>query len=129
MGLLNTSRNLSMADTSGADNTQLGDVTIFDSAYYNQDYKLQAIWLGLVWFALGVMPQIIYSAARPWVRQIGLTGGEWHAWRVMLYGNGNAFYVLTLFWLLAYIKAPKPDRIMSKIYYRAIAWIIPISWI
>ena len=47
----------------------------------------------------------------------------------MLYGNGNAFYVLTLFWLLAYIKAPKPDRIMSKIYYRAIAWIIPISWI
>ena len=27
-------------DTSGADNTQLGDVTIFDSAYYNQDYKL-----------------------------------------------------------------------------------------
>lgn len=116
-------------DTSGANDTQLGDVTIFDSAYFDQDYKLQAIWLGLIWFALSVMPQIIYRACRPWWRQGGnLTWGEWHAWRVMLWGNGSAFWVLMIFWLLAYVKAVE-DRLMSKIYYRAIAWIIPISWI
>ena len=53
-----------------------------------------------------------------------MTSGEWHAWRLIKIATGVEFSVLILFWLLAYIKKP----IMQKIYYRAIAWIIPISW-
>ena len=114
----------------GADNTQLGDVTIFDTAYFDQDYKLQAIWLGLLWFLLGTIPTIAYQvyfgtySGGAWY----LTPGEWHAWGVLRWGLGGAFWVLGVFWLLAYIKSVD-GRLMQKIYYRAIAWVIPISWV
>ena len=45
----------------------------------------------------------------------------------MEYGVGSLFWFLGIFWLLAYIK--RDDRIFQKIYYRAIAWAIPISWV
>lgn len=118
----------------GADNTEIGNVTIFDTAFFDQDYKLQPIWLGLLWFLIGTIPSISYAAARPgyncngfgWCGW-GLTSGEWHGWYVLEYGIGSAFWVLGLFWLLAYIK--RDDRLFQKLYYRAIAWIIPISWV
>ena len=53
-----------------------------------------------------------------------MTSGEWHAWRLIKIATGIEFGILGLFWLLAYIK--RPD--MQRIYYRAIAWVIPISW-
>ena len=118
---------LDMSD--GADNTQVGDVTMFDTAYFDQDYKLQAIWLGLLWFLLGTIPTIAYNVYFSTYSGIWfLTGGEAHAWGVLRWGLGDSFWVLGIFWLLAYIKAVD-NRLMQKIYYRAIAWIIPLSWV
>ena len=117
----------------GADNTEIGNVTIFDTAYFDQDYKLKAIWLGLLWFLIGTVPTIAYQAARPGYACVlgicswGLTAGEWHSWYVLEYGIGSVFWILGLLYLLAYIK--RDNRIFQKIYYRAIAWSIPISWI
>ena len=113
----------------GADNTQVGDITIFDTAYFDQDYKLQAIWLGLLWFLLGTIPTIAYNVyvttlSFGWV----MSAGEVHAWAVTRWALGDAFWVLGIFWLLAYIKSVD-SRLMQKIYYRAIAWIIPLSWV
>ena len=118
-----------MSDTSGADNTEIGDITIFDSSYFDQDYKLKPIWLGLLWWLIATVPTIFYRAVRPGWNGTGwgLTSGEWHAWYVMNYGIGSVFWSLGIFWLLAYIK--RDDRIFQKIYYRAIAWGIPISWV
>ena len=112
----------------------MSDVQIFDDSYFNQDYKLQAIWLGLIWWFLGTIPLIIYNAWKPgyscyhYVCTWGLTDGEWHGFSVMQYGFGSAMDILGLFWLLAYIKQGK-NRIMQKIYFRAIAWVIPLSWV
>ena len=119
-----------MSDLTGADNTQIGDTTIFDTGYFDQEYKMQAIWLGLLWWFMGMLPMIIIQAWRPgsidgyWF----LTQGEWHGLSVMQWAYGSSFGALGTFWLLAYIKAAK-NRIMQKIYYRAIAWIIPLSWV
>ena len=49
----------------GADNTEVGGTTLFDTAYFNQDYKLQAIWLGLLWALMATVPQIAWHAVRP----------------------------------------------------------------
>ena len=112
----------------------MSDVQIFDDTYFNQDYKLQAIWLGLIWWFLGTIPLIIFNAWNPgyscynYVCVWGLTDGEWHGFSVMQYGFGSAMDILGLFWLLAYIKQGK-NRIMQKIYFRAIAWVIPLSWV
>ena len=119
-----------MLGAENVDNTEIGDITIFDTGYFNQDYKLQAIWLGLLWWLIADTPLIAFQAARPGYSLSGgwiLTAGAWHGWYVMEYGIGSAFYVLGILWLLAYIK--RDDRIFQKIYYRAIAWIIPISWV
>ena len=120
--------------TDGADNTQVGDVTLFDTGYFDQDYKLQNIWLGLLWWFIGIFPLIFYQAARPgytldnlgayWWNQ---SAGEMHAWGVLQYGFGSLFGCLGTFWLLAYIK--RDDRLFQKMYYRAIAWVIPLSWV
>ena len=110
------------------------DPVAFNPDYFNQDYKMQAIWLGLIWWFLSLIPTIIFRAWQPgygWNGSYyywGLTNGEWHAWRVMMYGYGLSFGVLSGFWLLAYIKQGK-NRILQKIYYRAIAWVIPLSWV
>ena len=110
------------------------NATTFNEVYFNQDYKLQAIWLGLIWWALGIIPSIFFAASRPgryWNGAYwywGLTPGEWHAYNVMRYGFGTSFGALGTFWLIAYIKKGK-NRILQKIYYRAIAWVIPLSWV
>ena len=124
--------------TDGADNTEVGSITIFDTDYFDQDYKLKPIWLGLLWWLIGFIPVIGYWSARPgfncWSTLAGtvcgasfLTDGEMHAWNVAQYGIGTIFGALGTFWLLAYIK--RDDRILQKIYYRAIAWVIPLSWV
>ena len=83
---------------------------IFDNTYFDQEYKLQAIWLGLIWWFLGAIPIIVFRAWNPgyycsgFVCVWGLTEGEWHGFRVMQYGFGSAMDLLGLFWLLAYIK-------------------------
>ena len=110
------------------------DPMTFNEEYFNQDYKLQAIWLGLIWWFLSLIPSIIFAAWSPgyvWNGSYyywGLTNGEWHAWHVMRYGFGTSFGALSIFWLIAYIKQGK-NRILQKIYYRAIAWVIPLSWV
>ena len=91
--------------------------------YFDMDYMLKPIWLGLVWLALAVFPAIMYAAAQPWVDWISPL--EWHAWRLIRIATGVEFGLLLLLWLLAYIK--KPD--FQRIYYRAIAWVIPFSWL
>ena len=117
----------------GADDTVVGDVTFFDTAYFDQEYKLKAISLGLLWWLMGVFPTVVFFAFRPrWVCTLGvcawtLTEGEWQAWSTSKRGFGGAFGLLGLFWLLAYIK--RDNRIFQKIYYRAIAWIIPVTWV
>ena len=84
-----------------------------DDGYFDQDFKLQAIWLGLLWFFLGTFPIIMFEIIK--VVKAGSTfgtmiswsyfsGGEWHAWYVMRYGIGPVFWVLGIWWLLAYIK-------------------------
>ena len=116
------------------DNVEVGDITIFDTSYFNQDYKLKPIWLGLLWFFIGAVPLSSYYVAMPGciadafnICVSVLTAGEAHAWAVAEYGIGAIFNGLGIFWLLAYIK--KDNRIFQKIYYRAIAWAIPLSWI
>ena len=118
-----------MSDTSGADNTEIGDITIFDSSYFDQDYKLKPIWLGLLWWFTGIIPVIFFRAARPGWSGLswGLTTGEWHAWSVMMYATGSVFGAMGTFWLLAYIK--RDNRIFQKIYYRTIAGGIPLTWV
>merc|ERR1712110_985282 len=122
---------LNMAD--GADNTQIGDVTIFDTSYFDQDYKLKPIWLGLLWWLIGTIPMIIFRGGSIGYDCIGyscisiMSTGEWHGWSVLQYATGSVFGAMGTFWLLAYIKTD--SRIMQKIYYRAIAWGIPLSWV
>ena len=103
--------------------------------YFNQDGMLYAIFLGVTWFVISLVPTIGYWASSPWSRSFGgwtsygwwLTPGEAFAWNVGMYGIGPAFWILTVFWLISYIKLE--NRVIQKIYYRAIAWIIPISWL
>ena len=124
-----------MSDTSGADNTEIGNVTIFDTAYFDQDYKLQAVWLGLLWWLISYTPAIAFNAARPGWHCDGLgycgwtylSAGAWHAWYVLQYGLGGDYALMGLFWLLAYIK--RDDRIFQRIYYRAMAWGTGLSWL
>ena len=99
--------------------------------YFDHEYLLKSIWLGLVWLLAAVYPAILYAAATPrrdyywdYWRWNWMTTGEWHAWQLVRIATGVEFGILSLLWLLSYIK--KPD--FQRIYYRAIAWIIPISW-
>ena len=85
--------------------------------------------MGLLWWFIGIVPLIFFrasAASRP-IWYGGLTTGEWHAWAVLMYAFGSIFGALGTFWLLAYIK--RDDRLFQKMYYRAIAWVIPISWV
>ena len=99
--------------------------------YFDMDHKLQAVWLGLLWWFMSAFPQIIFRAWRPYyyygtgVKY--MTQGEWHGWINMLYSHGTIFGALGTFWLTAYIK--RDSRIPQKFYYRAIAWVIPLSWV
>ena len=89
---------------------------------------------------------IWYAAAQPWVNWTvkwvdgrwyegrwedgywshgGYTNGTKHAWDVLRHSSGVLFGFLTGFWLLSYIK----KRVMQKIYFRFIAWLIPATWI
>ena len=112
-----------------ADLTTIGEDKIFNESYFDQDYKLKPIALGLLWFFLAGFPSIIFFALRPrwngsaWL----LTEGDWQAWSTSKRGFGGTFGVLGLFWLLAYIKSD--NRVMQKLYYRSLAWLIPISWV
>ena len=99
-----------------------GDGSHFDTDYFNTDERWWSIGMGLVW-ALIASPMGYYMWSNPPNRW--LTGGELHAWRVMRYGNGINFWIVSIFWLLSYIR--KPD--FQVLYYRSIAWGIPISWL
>ena len=41
------------------------EVVDLDNAYFDQDYKLKAIWLGLLWFFIAGFPLIIFNAVHP----------------------------------------------------------------
>ena len=118
-----------------SDDNSLGELTTVDSGedYFNMDYKMKPIWLGLLWWLIGVIPQIAWAAIRPghtcaWGPcAYYITYGDAHAWNVVQYGFAPIFGALGTLWLLAYIKTD--SRIMQKIYYRAIAWGIPLSWL
>ena len=45
----------------------------------------------------------------------------------MRWGQGTVFWVLGIWWLLAYIKTD--NRLIQKYYYRAISWGIAFSWL
>ena len=113
--------------------TTIEDGIHLQDPYFEPDFKLQAVWLGLTWLLLAAYPTVVFRAGRPGyncvlsVCSILLTSGEWHAWNVFQYGFGGGFFLLGIFWLLSYIQSD--NRIMQKIYYRSIAWMIPISWI
>ena len=107
--------------------------------FFDNDYVMWPIWLGLDWLAISFIPIIAFYLVRPWLRSydylgtsfhydFGLTTGEAFAWYTTMWVNGSAFWVLAIFWGLSYLQLGE-DRVMQKLYYRAIAWIIPISWL
>ena len=55
----------------------------------------------------------------------GATGGTNHAWMFTRVSSGLMFGLLWILSLTAYVK----QRGMQKIYYRFIAWMIPLSWV
>ena len=95
----------------------------FNEAYYNQEYKLWPIWLGLVWWFASSVPYITLEF-RTWWYWNDATA---FAWNISRYGLSLVFWVLGIWWLIAYIK--DENRLMSKYYYRAIAWGIPLTWL
>lgn len=46
---------------------------------------------------------------------------------MITWGNALVYGPLFLFSLLSFIKTD--NRIMQKLYYRALAWSIPLSWV
>jgi len=56
-----------------------------------------------------------------------LTGGSRFAWGISRYGTSLVYWVLGIWWLIAYIK--DDGRKISKYYYRAISWGIPLIWL
>ena len=47
------------------------------------------------------------------------------AWQSLAYSGDIIFGALTLFWLLAYISEPE----LQLVYYKAIVWLMPTSWV
>ena len=99
------------------------DPATWNETYFNQDYKLWPIWLGLVWWFASFAPLIVFAFRDSW----WLNGGTRFAWGIERWGVGTVFWVLGIWWLVAYIK--DEGRKISKYYYRAIAWGIPFTWL
>merc|ERR1712156_351339 len=85
-----------------------------------------------------LIPTIIFRAWQPgygWNGSYyywGLTNGEWHAWRVMMYGYGLSFGVLSGFWLLAYIRKEQnlaKDLLQShRLGYSTLLGLVPLGF-
>merc|ERR1712151_872740 len=58
---------------------------------------------------------------------LAITGAAKLGTWITKWGNATVFGLLFLFSLFSFIKTD--DRIMQKVYYRFVAWMIPSSWI
>ena len=109
-----------------------------DPNFFVREYRASSIGIMFVWLGLTIFMPIWYAAAQPWLHWSwhwshehnrwehgGWTSGTRHGWNVLRYSNGVFFGFLFGFSLLSYIH----KRVMQKIYYRFIAWIIPASWV
>ena len=105
--------------------------TLRDPNFFNQDFRASSIGVGFIWVFSIFFPLVIKGIVRPgrdcmngicWYWR---TKGTSHAWNVMTISNTIFFGFLTFFWLLSYIQ----NRMMQKIYYRFIAWMIPSTWL
>ena len=96
-----------------------------NESYFDMEYKMQAIWLGVIWFAMLWPPGIMWWSA--WGYRSWNTAGEWAAWHLLWATNSLEFVTLLVFFFLSWVKTSN-HRNLQKYYYRAIAWIVPISW-
>ena len=111
-----------------------------DADFFNGSFKGGPIAISFMWFFNFLGPILYYMAFKPGTEcfnvnlaSIGKFGGCWngatsgtnHGWMFVRVSSGILFGLLWLFSLLAYVK----QRGMQKIYFRFIAWMIPLSWI
>ena len=100
------------------------------SDYFNTDYRAYSIGLGCMWLFTSIMPFVLQAAVKPGkecVDRVCTTyksSGTKHAWNVMKYTTLAEFLLLSGIWGMSYLKL----KAFQKIYYRAIAWVIPSSW-
>ena len=114
-----------------------------DPNFFEREYRASSIAIMFVWLGLTMFMPIWYSVIMPdwnstywgwgwywshaegrWVHSYWNSGTN-HAWNVLRYSNGFFFGSLFFMSLLSYIH----KRVMQKIYYRFIAWLIPASWV
>ena len=117
------------------------------TTYFDQDYRGGAIGAVFIWFFMTIQPGVISLIVQPYRACTKLNGGgkdctspgdasfNWnlftkahkHAVAVLNIGATMIFGLLFLFSLFSWIQTD--NRIMQKVYYRFIAWLIPLSWV
>ena len=73
------------------------------------------------------IPSTCTTAKKGDVSWLYVTGAAKWGTYIMRFGSAIVFGLLMLFSLFSFIKTD--DRIMQKVYFRFIAWMIPSSWI
>lgn len=92
-----------------------------------------ASWLPWVWLAMINPYRVCFENGWNYNTRECYTGSGWVTYGVRHYvdvttiGSQLVYGFLWLFSLLAFIRTD--TRIMQKIYYRMIAWLIPASWV
>ena len=96
----------------------------WDPDYFNTEYRAYSIGLGCVWTFTWIFPFIMYAIVNPNCLSCTYTAGTKHAWNTMRYTTLVEFGLLSVVWSLSYIRL----KAFQKMYYRFIAWMIPVSW-
>ena len=100
------------------------------ASYFNATYRAYSIGIGIVWTFAWITPFILQSVVRPGrtcvlgVCTTYITGGTRHAWNVMRWTSFCEYGLLSIVWGGSYLHL----KAFQKIYYRTIAWVVPISW-
>ena len=86
--------------------------------YFNTDYTLKTVWLGLLWMTLQWTPWTYICSTVGWSNlnspldafkaPFMLNENKYvqHAYNIMMYGHFSIFFGLFVMWLLAYIHEP-----------------------
>ena len=117
------------------------------TTYFDQDYKGGAITAVFIWFFMTIQPGLTSLIVKPYTvcydsKRVCYVPGAYgydrnrfgnyfskahnHAVAVLNIGATMIFGLL-FFSLFSWIQTD--NRIMQKVYYRFIAWLIPLSWI
>ena len=87
-----------------------------DEEYFNTDYSLQPVWMGLLWVVLQWSGWIYVCNSVGWSNLSSpvdyltvaykMNTGIWgqHAWNIIVHGHFWVFLGLFVTWLLAYIQ-------------------------